>query len=87
MTDKTTTDTLQVALKFQVQEINTLLTVLNLPSQAPTTTLGAFIMSIQNQVSPQIMAFELLNKEKETTEPVAETTEPVAETTTPVATA
>ena len=86
MTDKTTTDTLQVALKFQVQEINTLLTVLNLPNQAPTTTLGAFIMSIQNQVSPQIMAFELLNKDKETA-PVAETPAPVAETPTPEATA
>jgi len=76
MADVTTVDTLQVALKFQVQEINTLLTVLNMPSQAPTTTLSAFIGAIQNQVGPQVMAFELLNKDKETA-PVAETADPI----------
>lgn len=69
MADTTTIDTLQVALKFQVQEINTLLTILNMPSQAPTTTLNAFIMAIQNQVGPQVMAFELLSKDKQETAP------------------
>jgi len=51
-------DTFEVTLKFQVREINTLLTALNLPSQAPTVTLYALISAIQNQSTPQVDAFE-----------------------------
>jgi hypothetical protein len=43
-----------VTLEFSVKEINTLLNILNMPSQVPSTTLVAFINLIQQQAAPQV---------------------------------
>ena len=59
-------DETPVALEFTVQEVNILLNVLNMPTQAPTMTLASFITAIQNQAGPQVekakTAFEAVEK-------------------------
>ena len=47
-------DDFVVNLEFAVKDINTLLNILNMPSQAPVVTLAAFINGIQMQAGPQI---------------------------------
>jgi len=43
-----------VILEFSVNEINTLLNVLNTPNAVPTTMFVAFIDKIQKQAGPQV---------------------------------
>jgi hypothetical protein len=50
--------TMFVTMKFQVQEVNSLLTFLNSPEQAPTIFKANFINAIQQQVGPQIDALK-----------------------------
>jgi hypothetical protein len=47
-------DDFVVNLEFAVKDINTLLNILNMPSQAPVVTLAAFINGIQMQAGPQV---------------------------------
>ena len=47
-------DDFVVNLEFAVKDINTLLNILNMPSQAPVITLAAFINGIQMQAGPQV---------------------------------
>jgi hypothetical protein len=47
-------DDFVVTLEFAVKDINTLLNILNMPSQAPAVTLAAFINGIQMQAGPQV---------------------------------
>jgi hypothetical protein len=47
-------DDFVVNLEFAVKDINTLLNILNMPSQAPVVTLAAFINCIQMQAGPQV---------------------------------
>jgi hypothetical protein len=47
-------DDFVVNLEFAVKDINTLLNILNMPSQAPSVTLAAFINGIQMQAGPQV---------------------------------
>ena len=47
-----------VIMRFQVQEVNSLLSALNMPSQAPSLFLANFINAIQQQVNPQIDALK-----------------------------
>jgi hypothetical protein len=49
--------TKSVNLTFQVQEINGLLTILNVPGQAQTLNLMYFINAIQEQAGPQVEKF------------------------------
>jgi hypothetical protein len=51
---KNMVDDFVVTLEFSVKEINSLLNVLNTPSQVPTTTFAAFISMIQQQAGPQV---------------------------------
>jgi hypothetical protein len=47
-------DDFVVTLEFAVKDVNTLLNILNMPSQAPVVTLAAFINGIQMQAGPQV---------------------------------
>ena len=47
-------DDFVVNLEFAVKDVNTLLNILNMPSQAPVVTLAAFINGIQMQAGPQV---------------------------------
>jgi hypothetical protein len=47
-------DDFVVNLEFAVKDVNTLLNILNMPSQAPVITLAAFINGIQMQAGPQV---------------------------------
>jgi hypothetical protein len=47
-------DDFVVTLEFAVKDVNTLLNILNMPSQAPVITLAAFINGIQMQAGPQV---------------------------------
>ena len=67
-------DDFVVTLEFAVKDVNTLLNILNMPSQAPVVTLAAFINGIQMQAGPQVQkaqdslaAVEKANDESETT--------------------
>jgi hypothetical protein len=51
-------DDFNVTLEFAVRDINVLLNVLNTPNVAPTTTLAAFINTIQQQAGPQVKKAE-----------------------------
>jgi hypothetical protein len=56
MTEATTpsVDDFVVNLEFAVKDVNTLLNILNMPNQAPSVTLAAFINGIQMQAGPQV---------------------------------
>lgn len=43
-----------VTLEFSVQEVNSLLNILNTPNQVPAITLVNFINAIQMQAGPQV---------------------------------
>jgi hypothetical protein len=47
-------DDFVVTLEFAVKDVNTLLNILNMPSQAPVVTVAAFINGIQMQAGPQV---------------------------------
>jgi hypothetical protein len=51
-------DDFVVNLEFAVKDVNTLLNILNMPSQAPVVTLAAFINGIQMQAEPQVKKAE-----------------------------
>jgi hypothetical protein len=51
-------DDFVVNLEFAVKDVNTLLNILNMPSQAPVVTLAAFINGIQMQAGPQVKKAE-----------------------------
>ena len=57
MTESTTPsiDNFAITLEFTVAELNSLLNTLNVPQQAPATTLVGFINAIQRQASPQVI--------------------------------
>jgi hypothetical protein len=46
-------DDFAITIELAVKEVNTLLNILNMPSQVPATTLVAFINMIQQQAGPQ----------------------------------
>jgi hypothetical protein len=48
-----TIEDFSVTIELTVKEINTLLNILNMPSQVPSTTLVGFINLIQQQAGPQ----------------------------------
>jgi hypothetical protein len=48
-------DDFAVTIELTVKEINTLLNMLNMPSQVPATTAVAFINLIQQQAGPQAL--------------------------------
>jgi hypothetical protein len=56
MSNDSTTPTIDdfvVTVEFTIKEINSLLNILNTPTQVPATTLVAFINMIQQQAGPQ----------------------------------
>jgi hypothetical protein len=46
-------DDFAITIELTVKEINTLLNILNMPTQVPATTLVGFINLIQQQAGPQ----------------------------------
>jgi hypothetical protein len=46
-------DDFVVTVEFSIKEVNSLLNILNTPTQVPATTLVAFINLIQQQAGPQ----------------------------------
>jgi hypothetical protein len=61
MTQENTTPSLDdfvVTLEFTVKEVNTLLNMLNTPTQVPAMTLVGYINLIQQQAGPQVKQAE-----------------------------
>ena len=52
-TQPLTIEDFSVTIELTVKEVNTLLNILNMPSQVPSTTLVGFINLIQQQAGPQ----------------------------------
>jgi hypothetical protein len=53
MSQENVLDDFAVTVQFSIKEINSLLNILNTPTQVPATTLVAFINLIQQQAAPQ----------------------------------
>jgi hypothetical protein len=53
MSQENVLDDFVVTVQFSIKEINSLLNILNTPTQVPATTLVAFINLIQQQAAPQ----------------------------------